>query len=134
MAPKSPDTRAIPDYPLRALLAALEKTYSAGIPPALLRARDTWLSADCPGLITPCCSAAASVPGEEVAKLQSQLAQMVPQVKAAFDAMDLLATLLDDEECRFDHHGNCQEHLDFRGGGQCVMQDVRNLLARWDNL
>lgn len=38
----------------------------------------------------------------------------------------LLARFVDDNPCRFDHHGDCQEHI---GGNPCAVDQVRKLLG-----
>jgi hypothetical protein len=43
---------------------------------------------------------------------------------------NLLESLLDPEDCRFDHHGGCQEHgylsLEWR---ECPMAEIKRLLS-----
>ncbi len=41
-------------------------------------------------------------------------------------AVDLLRDEVDDEPCRFDHHGDCQEHGSIRG--TCRMARIKDLL------
>ncbi len=54
---------------------------------------------------------------------------------AALDVLtvprDLLESLVDDGECRFDHHGGCQEHgyLSLAPGEQCPQAELKARLA-----
>jgi hypothetical protein len=43
----------------------------------------------------------------------------------------LLSSLVDEDDCWFDHHGGCQAHgyLDLRGGVQCPHQEAKEVLA-----
>lgn len=45
---------------------------------------------------------------------------------------DLLAEFVDDEPCRLDHHGHCQEHMDF-GPGECRQKRAKALLSRFES-
>lgn len=58
-------------------------------------------------------------------------ADTVEEVRALADAApDLLAALeamIDNEPCRFDHHGNCQTHT---LGNPCEMAAARAAIAR----
>lgn len=42
--------------------------------------------------------------------------------------VEALESLIDDEECSFDHHGYCQTH--FSGSSPCVMDMARKTLKR----
>lgn len=44
---------------------------------------------------------------------------------------DLLETLIDDGDCRFDHHGGCQTHgyLTLDQGEKCPQFELKELLA-----
>jgi len=48
---------------------------------------------------------------------------------------DLLDSLIDADECWFDHHGGCQAHcyLSLEPGELCPMQEAKNLLAAADS-
>jgi hypothetical protein len=45
--------------------------------------------------------------------------------------LELLEALVDDGECRFDHHGGCQEHgyLSLEPGDACPQADLKALIA-----
>lgn len=47
---------------------------------------------------------------------------------------ELLESLVDDEECRFDHHGGCQAHgyLSLEPGELCPQADLKGRLAQQD--
>lgn len=44
--------------------------------------------------------------------------------------LELLESLVDDEECRFDHHGGCQEHgyLSLDPGETCPQADLKAII------
>jgi hypothetical protein len=46
----------------------------------------------------------------------------------------LLLSLVDTEDCWFDHHGGCQAHmyLDLRPGELCPQQELKNILEAED--
>jgi hypothetical protein len=44
------------------------------------------------------------------------------------EAVDLLATFVDDEPCRFDHHGYCQTH-GWLDEGECNVARARRLIG-----
>ena len=45
--------------------------------------------------------------------------------------LELLESLLDDEDCDYDHHGGCQAHgyLTLEKGQRCPQEEARELLA-----
>lgn len=59
----------------------------------------------------------------------------IPQVAAEENLiavpLELLQALVDDSECRFDHHGGCQEHgyLDLEPGEVCPQHELKALIA-----
>lgn len=46
-------------------------------------------------------------------------------------SVDFLDSLVEEEECRFDHHGGCQEHgyLSLQQGEKCPQFELKELLA-----
>ena len=44
---------------------------------------------------------------------------------------DLLESLVDEEECRFDHHGGCQAHgyLSLQPGDLCPQHELKSIIA-----
>ena len=44
--------------------------------------------------------------------------------------LDLISSLIDDGECRFDHHGGCQEHgyLSLEPGEMCPQEEAKRLI------
>lgn len=46
--------------------------------------------------------------------------------------VDLLASLIDDEECWFDHHGGCQAHgyLSLAPGEKCPQMELRDIVGQ----
>lgn len=49
------------------------------------------------------------------------------------ESLTLLAAQVDDDECRFDHHGGCQTHgfHDFDATRGCPMVRMRDLVGRY---
>lgn len=43
---------------------------------------------------------------------------------------DLISSLVDDDECSFDHHGGCQAHgyLSLDQGEMCPMEEAKRLI------
>ncbi len=43
----------------------------------------------------------------------------------------LLESLVDDDDCHFDHHGGCQAHcyLSLKPGEKCPQQELKDLLG-----
>jgi hypothetical protein len=56
----------------------------------------------------------------------------------ADDVMRELAEALrwniDDDECSFDHHGGCQTHDQNEGEAECMMVQMRRIVARYDRM
>lgn len=48
---------------------------------------------------------------------------LLSELKRCREALD---SLIDDDDCRFDHHGYCQTH--FSGSSPCVMETARQAL------
>lgn len=48
--------------------------------------------------------------------------------------LELLRSLVDDGECRFDHHGGCQEHgyLSLEPGETCPQADLKAIIRDAD--
>lgn len=67
-----------------------------------------------------------------IAALARQLLAEYDELGGERDRMFLLiADLVDDGECRFDHHGGCQEHgyLELEPGELCPHAEAKQLLA-----
>lgn len=47
------------------------------------------------------------------------------------EAMDLLACLVDDDPCMYDHNAFCQTHYFGYPGVECYNGQAQKLLARW---
>lgn len=67
--------------------------------------------------------------------------EMTPLVAArkfrdqmGYQALELLADLVDEDPCWFDHHGGCQAHgfLSLEPGEICPHEEAKNLLAKME--
>jgi hypothetical protein len=64
--------------------------------------------------------------GEDV-KYHNSILVAISIIKQQEALVKALESLVDEEECSFDHHGYCQTH--FSGSSPCVMEEARKVLA-----
>ena len=60
---------------------------------------------------------------EFIAHSKDDITFLLSELKRCREALD---GLIDDDDCRFDHHGYCQTH--FSGSSPCVMETARKAL------
>ena len=54
-----------------------------------------------------------------------------PENETLTISRSLLESLVDEGECSFDHHGNCQAHMYFALEGEpCPMKEAQEILAK----
>ena len=62
--------------------------------------------------------------------LVAVLAADLDAIEAVHAPLDLLESLVEDEDCSFDHHGGCQAHgyLSLEQGEVCPQQQLKDLI------